>query len=481
MARLDREAEVRKAIAGAVVPEGKRDCLIFDSGYPKAIRGFGIRVFKSGRAFFFLKYAAGRQTRRVSLGEVDFTETRDGQVKAGNLQRMREWAVKVKDNARVLGQDIIEERKTKEAAKRATAHAALNAPTLRKLAPQYLRDRERGKNDDGRELKKLKAKSLHETARYLSGSKWTPSVWEPIADMPLADITMRRLHDIITETARTKGSITADRSRVALSGFFAWCIELRLVDANPTNDLAAQSLSKPRERVLAEAELIEIWRACEDNDFGTIVKLLMLSGCRRSEVGDLGWPEIDLDRRRIELPPHRCKNGHELLLPLSDEAVSVIEGIPRDEARSLLFGSGAGGYSGWSKSKAQLDQRIRDARTRDGRGPMAPWRLHDIRRSVVTHLLESRERKNEKGETESYAFSSPHIVEGIINHISGHRASVAGIYNKAQYFAEKRDALQRWAGHLSTLLAAPPLITNQRVETRNKRISRKEAARVTIG
>ena len=85
---------------------------------------------------------------------------------------------------------------------------------------------------------------------------------------------------------------------------------------------------------------------------------------------------------------------------------------------------------------------------------------------MVTHLLELRERKNEKGETEFFAFSAPHIVEGIVNHISGHRAS-AGIYNQAQYFAEKRDALQQWASHLTALLAAPALtpISASRRET----------------
>ena len=316
MPRLDRESEVRKAITGAVVPAGKRDALIFDSDYPKAIRGFGVRVFKSGRAFFFLKYQAGQRTRRVSLGEVDFTETKDGQVKAGNLQRMREWAVKVKDNARVLGQDILEERKVKEAAKRATAHAAEHAPTLRKLAPPYLRDRERGRNDEGKELKKLKASSLSARLRHsLAGSERTPTVWEPIADMPLADgqhAAAARHHHGNSEDQglRYRGS-----SARCVVGFLQLGHPAAVVDANPTNDLTAQSLSKPRKRVLSEPELIEIWLATEDDEFGKIVKLLMLSGCRRSEVGDLAWPEVNLDKRRLHIPPSRTKNGHELRFP----------------------------------------------------------------------------------------------------------------------------------------------------------------------
>src|SRR5690606_35031732 len=100
--------------------------------------------------------------------------------------------------------------------------------------------------------------------------------------------------------------VTADRARVALSGFFAWAIELRYVDHNPTNDLKAQSLSKPRERTLTEDEIAWIWRACDDDDYGRIVRLLMLTGCRREEIGALRSSEVDRERKQIVLPFDRC-------------------------------------------------------------------------------------------------------------------------------------------------------------------------------
>jgi site-specific recombinase XerD len=164
---------------------------------------------------------------------------------------------------------------------------ALLAPTLRKLAPQYLRDHERGRNDNGRELKKLKRRSLEETRRYLQGSARTASIWESVADVGLARIIMRHLQDIVEDTAKTSGAVTADRARVALSGFFAWAVQLRLVDANPTNDLEPQALNTARDRVLTEQELIEVWQGFGDDEFGKIVKLPMLTGCRRAEIGDL--------------------------------------------------------------------------------------------------------------------------------------------------------------------------------------------------
>ena len=97
-------------------------------------------------------------------------------------------ADEIRDNGRVLGRDLIGEQQEAAAAKAAAEREIEDAPTLRKLAPDYLRDRERGRNDRGKELKKLKAKSLEEIERYLKGSKKTPSVWKDIADAPLGKI-----------------------------------------------------------------------------------------------------------------------------------------------------------------------------------------------------------------------------------------------------------------------------------------------------
>jgi integrase len=194
----------------------------------------------------------------------------------------------------------------------------------------------------------------------------------------------------------------------------------------------------------------------------------MLTGCRRTEIGDLSWVEIDLDKRRIELPPYRCKNNREHVVPLTEQALAIIGSIERSKTCDLVFGYGAGGYGGWSKSKVELDARIAAARVKAGiREQMAPWVLHDIRRSVVTHLLESRERINTRGELESYAFAQPHVTEAIVNHVSGHKGGVAGVYNKAAYFAEKREALEKWAAHLESLTRS------QRVDSESKRTARR--------
>jgi hypothetical protein len=120
---------------------------------------------------------------------------------------------------------------------------------------------------------------------------------------------------------------------------------------------------------------------------------------------------------------------------LSGAASVIIEKQVRRAGRHLIFGWGEGGFQGWSNSKESLDERITRA---DGK-PMAPWTLHDIRRSVAT-------RMNDLG------IAPPHVIEAILNHVSGHKAGVAGIYNRSDYAREKRSALALWADHVRSVV-----------------------------
>jgi len=105
-----------------------------------------------------------------------------------------------------------------------------------------------------------------------------------------------------------------------------------------------------------------------------------------------------------------------------------------------VVGLGAGGFSGWSKAKSELDERIAKARRQGGvKKAMSGWTRHDLRRSFVTHVSE-------------HAFAPPHVVEAIVNHISGAKAGVAGVYNRAAYLTEKRRALELWDAHVARLL-----------------------------
>ena len=223
-----------------------------------------------------------------------------------------------------------------------------------------------------------------------------------------------------------------------------------LVEVNPVIGTNKATEERSRDRVLRDAELVEIWNACRDDDYGRIVRLLILTGQRREEVGAMAWREINFSNHQWSLPGERTKNRLPHDVPLSDAAINVLRLVPRRERRESAFGQGSGGFSGWSRAKKGLDDRINDARVEQlGKGAeqLAPWRIHDIRRTVATGMGDIGVQ--------------PHIVEAVLNHISGHKAGVAGIYNRAIYAPEKRAALERWADHVQLLIegAEPKIIS----------------------
>ena len=137
----------------------------------------------------------------------------------------------------------------------------------------------------------------------------------------------------------------------------------------------------------------------------------------------------DASKARIELPGERTKNGKPHDVPLSADAVAILKAIKQRDNRDLVFGEGEGGYSGWSASKVALDMA----------SGVKGWRLHDLRRTIATRMGDCG--------------VLPHVVEVVLNHISGHRAGVAGVYNRALYACEKRAALDAMASYIKTAVA----------------------------
>jgi integrase len=227
--------------------------------------------------------------------------------------------------------------------------------------------------------------------------------------------------------ARENGAVTASRARSALSALFAWSMGQGLAEANPVVGTNQPKTPPSRDRVLDDSELAAIWSTCGDDDFGRIVKLLMLTGARRTEVGGMMWGELDLDRGTWIIPAQRTKNGRQHTLPLSALAVSVIKAIPQRVDRDCLFGErGTSGFCSWATAKAALDARLG--------GQVAKWTLHDIRRSCATHMANLGVQ--------------PHVIECVLNHHSGFRAGVHGTYNRNPYLAEMKMALQVWSEHV---------------------------------
>lgn len=268
---------------------------------------------------------------------------------------------------------------------------------------------------------------------------------KPLHRAKLSEINRRTLAALLAEIETAKGPVTRNRVRSSLSAFFNFLIREGLLNVSPVAGTGTADEVRSRERVLTDAELAEVWRGLRDDRFGNIVRLLILTGQRRDEIGSLRLSEVDLERELIVLPPDRTKNKRQHEVPLSKQAKAILErAINGAKSSSVIKGSSAtalgvndtkvfGGFLGYHDRKGWLDQQIK---------LKEPWRLHDLRRTAATGMADK-------------LGVLPHIVEAILNHVSGHRAGVAGIYNRAKYENEMRDALQRWSDYIEGLTAKP--------------------------
>jgi integrase len=374
--------------------------------WDRAVRGFGVRRQQDAASYIVKYRAAGRQ-RFLTIGPHGSPWT---------PERARREA------KRLLG--LVADGKDPADAR---AQAALQAvDTLGKIADQYLTYAKRTQ----------RPRSYYETERYLRDS------WKPLHPISVFDIRRRHVASALADIAAKHGNVAAIRSRAALSAMFNWAIREGLdIPANPVTGTNRPAEPRSRDRVLTDAELRAIWLALPDDDYGRIVRLLILTAQRRGEVGAMRWSELNGDTWTI--PATRTKNHRGHSLPLTKTALALIEAQPRRNDRDFLFSKR--GYTAWPQSKAALDGRIG--------GAVAPWRLHDVRRTAATVMADR-------------LGVLPHIVEAILNHASGHRSGVAGVYNRARYAEDMRTALGRWADHVARIVSGRPTsITLHRVAT----------------
>lgn len=374
------------------LPADKTDHIEWDEKLP----GFGLRLRGSARTWIAQSRLHGK-TVRIKLGTAD-------KMDAEAARRLAKQA---------LGQ--IEEGINPHAVRQEARDKA--AETFGAVAKLYLTHARA----------RLKPRSMKEVTRHI-GKHLACFDGELIHAINRRQVSLR-----LAEIAEDSGPAAANRVRATLSALFGWAMREGIVDTNPVIGTNKATKSGARERVLTDAELAAIWAACRDDDHGRIVKLLMLTGQRRDEVGAVTWDEIDLNREIWNLPAERSKNHRAHSIPLSPAAVAILQSMPRrvrNGAPDCVFGKSGRRFSGWSKAKAALDRRIREP---------APWRLHDLRRTAATVMADR-------------LGVLPHVVEAVLNHVSGHKAGVAGVYNRARYEAEMRDALNRWDEYLQSIV-----------------------------
>jgi integrase len=384
-----------KTVAGLALGKGKDEEFAWDL----ETEGFGLRVRRRRDGGLLrtwaVQYRANGRTRRITLGSV------------GRLAptQAREAARKIL--ARVtLGHDPQGEREAKR-------HRATR--TFRAVVEAYL----------AAKRSELRPASYRVTRLYLTGPYFRPLHALAMGEISHPDIAAR-----LSAMARDHSTSTASAARRAVSALFKWAVEEGWVTANPVIGTRKPADPTPRDRVLSNAELVAIWNVGGDDDFGRIIRLLILLGSRRSEVGGMRWPEFDFDAGTWTLPRERSKNhrSHTIVLPAA--ALAIVRSVPQ-RSRDYLFGDRSdAGFMSWHKGKRDLDSRLADA--------VQPWQVRDLRRTVATGMADLG--------------VEPHYIEAALNHYSGHRRGVAGVYNRSSYDRGVKAALVRWSEHVLALV-----------------------------
>ena len=378
--------------------------------------GFGLRITDKGAKSWVVMYRVRGRLRRLTLGSYPAISLKDARREAG--EAMREAAA---------GNDPAT---MKALAKRQWAEPN----TFRSVAEAWLADT--GKRGGAR----LRSKKAIE-------SQLDRDVFPILGAVPVTEITRSDVRDLVRVVA-VERPVAANRCLAAVRRTFSWAISQDKIDANPATNIDPPGTEIDRDRVLNDAEIAKLWPACEElgYPFGPAVRIMLLTGARRSEVSGMKWSEIDGDTWHV--PAERTKNRLPYVVPLSTTAREILEALPRLDNCDHVFTTGRGRtrdeatgkrvidrpVSGWSRAKQRLD----------GIADIADWNIHDLRRTLVTGM-------NEKLGIE------PHVVEAVVNHVSGAaKAGVAGIYNRAQYLRQRRAALQSWANELSNIIRPTP-------------------------
>jgi integrase len=245
----------------------------------------------------------------------------------------------------------------------------------------------------------------------------------PLHQRPITKIRRGDIAALLHEAATERGPASAALARNVLGRFFGWLIEIDVLETSPVQRSPIYAATRGK-RVLSDGEIRAIWHGARGR-FGSILRLCLLLGARRNEVGGMRWSELEGDLWTV--PSERVKTHRELRLPLPALAIVEIERQPRILGQDCVFGRK--GFTDWSGSKARLDHHL---------GLAQSWRVHDLRRSTRTRM---------------HALGVPHeIVVRILNH---DLSEVSVTYDHYSYEAEMRTALEKWAAELMRIVAEP--------------------------
>lgn len=398
------QEKITKALVQSVQPTD-RDLFVWDVG-DRSIKGFGLKVTKAGKKQFVFQYrlgGRGHPTRRLTIGEPS---------ESLNVTRARDLALELRAQVQQGIDPAYERKKAIKDRRDQELDAASGVGKFEPVLESYLERHVRPN-----------LKSAGEVERVLN-KEFLPD-WK---DKKVADITRRDVKSII-ERIRDRGSrYQANAALDAIRPFFKHAISDEWIEKNPAVGIIRPVKPRSRDRVLSDDELKAIWNACEGLHFpyGKMVRLLILTAQRRSEVAGMAWAEVDLETGLWEIPSERAKNKKAHIVHLSSQAVGIIESI--DKVSDLALSLKNTPLTGYSLAKKALDEA----------SGVTDWRFHDIRRTVTTGLAGMG--------------IAPHVADKILNHSSGMISGVGAVYQKHEFLSERKAALEAWGKQIDLML-----------------------------
>lgn len=433
----------KREVESLVCPPGRADFLAFDEDLP----GFGVRVTKAGTKTFLYQYRRGSQVKRHVLG-------RFGEITPAQARRLAE----ITRGEVQAGRDPVAVREATIAAEEAAMRGRreqrkTDALTLAKLIDEWERKHLVHRRDGYRReavsclrrclpalltvpAHSIDAKMLRQALDKLA------SEGRPITDADTA----------LGPKKRGKGSsplpakpipMTARRVRSYGSALFGWAVTQEMIPENPFARIRLPGKETPRDRHLSDAELGEVWRAAGQLGWpwGPYFCVLLLTLQRKREVAAMQWAELAPDFATWELPGARTKNGKAHLVHLAEPLRAILRAVPRLEGSALVFTTtGRTPISGFSHAVASLLAKIVEERAELAAeagaepDPIAPWWLHDFRRTGVTTLARLGVRWE--------------VADKVLNHVHGAIRGVAAVYQRHEFYDEREAAMNTWAAHV---------------------------------
>ena len=341
-------------------------------------------------------------------------------------------------------------------------HGALTPDEARKRAKDELGKVARG-DDVAQAKKEAREKLTSETLldiieRYLKGYAKPTRYWKEKRARLISDdlkalhgkpVTLIKRGEIaaVVDKVQARSQAAARLLFADIRPIFAWALDRAAIEVNPMAGMKGPQLLEARDRVLSDDEIKAFWQAAskEGWPFSSVFKVLLLTGQRREEVAGMRWREVDLDAGQWTIAKERCKNSKAHTVDLHPEAVALLDLLGNEAAPRLMnkaeedfvfSTTGRTPVSGFSKTKARIDARMQQILGDKFR----PWRTHDLRRTAASGMA-------------ALGFQ-PHIIERVLNHVSGAQGGLVGVYQRHEYREERRRAIMAWSEHLGRIVGS---------------------------